>query len=83
VVASGFKAISESILFASVSCVQANLGHGTVLTAACARQGRSATDYYYYHHYYYYYYYYYHHHHHVCVCKSDISRRELFLVCLM
>jgi hypothetical protein len=25
-----------------------NLGYGTVLTAACARQGCSATDYYYY-----------------------------------
>jgi hypothetical protein len=37
-----------------------NLGHGNVLTAACALRGCSASDYYYY-------YYYYHHHHHYLV----------------
>jgi hypothetical protein len=35
--------------------IRANLGYGTVLTAACARQGCNATDYYCY--------YYYHHQH--------------------
>jgi hypothetical protein len=28
--------------------IRTNLGYGTVIMAACARQGRSATDYYYY-----------------------------------
>jgi hypothetical protein len=34
--------------------IRTNFGYGTVLTAACARQGCSATDYYYYYYYYYY-----------------------------
>jgi hypothetical protein len=34
--------------------IRTNLGYGTVLTAACARQGCSAIYYYYYHYYYYY-----------------------------
>jgi hypothetical protein len=31
--------------------IRTNLGHGTVLTAACARQACSAKDYYYYYYY--------------------------------
>jgi hypothetical protein len=49
------RASSASLLDGSVLRWQAshlllirtNLGYGTTLTAACARQGRSATDYYY------------------------------------
>jgi hypothetical protein len=33
--------------------IRTDLGYGTVLTAASARQGCSATDYYYYYYYYY------------------------------
>jgi hypothetical protein len=45
--------------------IRTNLGYGTVLTAACARQGCSATDYYYYYYYYYYHYYYYYYYYYI------------------
>jgi hypothetical protein len=49
------RMLRTSVLGRSVShllLIRTNLGHGTLLTAACARQGCSATDYYYYYYYY-------------------------------
>jgi hypothetical protein len=49
--------------------IRTNLGYGTVLTAACARQGCSATHYYYY--------YYYYHHRQTQILSVDRTWRGL------